>query len=324
MSSIRRAEKLAESGKVEEAYELLSSRAEKGDGEAAMLLAQWRMSGAVIRRDLGEARRLFGIAAEAGEELAEPAFIALLANGAGGIGRKWGEALSRLRARTDEASRAQADTLAAMELDAQGDPAQPPVAQQLLQSPRVWKFPSFLSESECRYLRAMAKPLLQPSVVVHPQTGQMIQDPVRRSTVAMFPFVEENPVIHAINRRIAAATSTTYEQGEPLQILSYRRGEEYRQHSDALPGEPNQRVLTFLVYLNDGYEGGETRFPSADFAFRGATGDGLLFANVDRSGQPDRAAVHAGCPVDKGRKMLLSKWIRGAPMNLAGPPGRPL
>ena len=37
-------------------------------------------------------------------------------------------------------------------------------------------------------------------------------------------------------------------------------GQEYRPHFDAIGNADNQRVLTFLVYLNDDYEGGETDF----------------------------------------------------------------
>ena len=32
---------------------------------------------------------------------------------------------------------------------------------------------------------------------------------------------------------------------------------------------------------------------------------------------------HAGLPVTRGRKLMLSKWIRDKPLDLAGPPGRP-
>lgn len=47
---------------------------------------------------------------------------------------------------------------------------------------------------------------------------------------------------------------------EPLQILRYQPGEEYRPHYDTLARMQNQRVLTFLIYLNEDYDGGETLF----------------------------------------------------------------
>ena len=127
----------------------------------------------------------------------------------------------------------------------------------------------------------------------------------------------------AINRRIAAATGTRYEQGEPLQVLSYQSGQEYKLHSDALPGGDNQRVATFLVTLSDGFVGGATSFPRLSLELTGKPGDGLHFVNTDSAGRPEPAMWHAGMPVSQGRKLMLSKWIRERPLDLAGPPGRP-
>ena len=45
-----------------------------------------------------------------------------------------------------------------------------------------------------------------------------------------------------------------------------------------------QRAATFLIYLNDGYEGGATQFPRLDWQYRGGRGDALLFSNTDAAG----------------------------------------
>lgn len=107
-----------------------------------------------------------------------------------------------------------------------------------------------------------------------------------------------------IKSLITPAKGTAAAQGEPLQILRYRPGQEYKPHSDALPGEANQRILTMLVYLNDGYRGGETLFLANRLKVRGEVGDALLFRNVDCDNRPDRNAVHAGLPVTSGEKFL--------------------
>ena len=100
-----------------------------------------------------------------------------------------------------------------------------------------------------------------------------------------FPLVFESPAIHALCRRLAAASETHVKQGEPLQVLRYRPGQEYRPHFDAIGDEDNQRVLTFLVYLNEDYEGGETEFIATGFKVKGKKGDGLLFRNADAVGR---------------------------------------
>lgn len=297
-----------------------------GDALAVLTLANWRMAGSLIPRDLAEARRLYGRAAELGIDEAAPVHIALLANGAGGTGRHWGQALALLEARAprDPAARQQLALLAQMELDGAGDPLVAAERAIVHDTPHIERLPQFLAADECRYLAQLALPRLAPSVVFDPRTGQQRQDPVRTASSAGFPFVSEDPVLHAINRRIAAATATRYEQGEPLQVLSYETGQEYKLHSDALPGgSTNQRAATFLVVLSEGFSGGATAFPRLGLELKGEPGDGLFFLNTDSQGQPEPAMWHAGMPVTQGCKLMLSKWIREQPLDLSGPPGRP-
>jgi prolyl 4-hydroxylase len=75
-------------------------------------------------------------------------------------------------------------------------------------------------------------------------------------------------------------------------------------------------VLTFLVYLDDDYEGGETAFPALGISFRGQIGDGLMFRNAARDGTPDQRAIHAGLPVTQGVKHIASRWIRAEQLRL--------
>ena len=326
MTPDQHAEMLASQGRVAEAYELLEHAIAASDATAALTLADWRMAGALIRRDLAEARRLYGLAAELGADEAEPVYIALLANGAGGSGRRWGEALESLtrRAAKDPLARRQAALIAEMALDGDGDPAGPPPQREVIhQAPRIEPLPQFLTAAECSYIADLALPRLAPAVVFDPNTGQQRLDPVRNADAAGFPFVIEDPVLHAIGRRIAHAAGIQTEQGEPLQVLSYQRGQEYKLHSDALPHGDNQRVATFLVTLTDGYAGGATSFPRLGLELKGQPGDGLFFVNTDAARQPDAAMWHAGMPVTQGRKLMLSRWIRERPLDLSGPPGRP-
>lgn len=326
MTTLAEAAALARAGNSEGGARLLAAAAQAGEAAAAFELAQWRMAGDHVRRDLGEARRLFGEAAAGGHPHAEAPYAALLASGAGGSGRRWGEALARLamRAATDPHAAREQELVAAMDLDPEGDPRGAWTRREECGNPFIALVPGLFSAAECRYLADAASGLLRPAVVVHPRTGQLVADPVRRSSAAAFPLLRESPAIHALNRRIAAVTGTAWEQGEPLQVIAYGPGEEYRPHSDALPGAANQRAMTLLVWLSDGFAGGETDFPVPGRKFRGSIGDALVFANIDAGGQPDRRAVHAGLPVTRGRKLIASRWIRSAPLDLSGPPDRPL
>lgn len=323
-SASERASALAQAGAVADAYHLLERAVEAGDGTAAATLADWRMAGHIVRRDIAAAQALYGRALDLGVEAAAGPYFALLASGAGGAPRDWPGTLDKLAGRArDPLSQRQARLLEAMDLTDAGDPQHIPPVSPLRSSSQIATVSGFLTLDECRHLIDLAEPRLLPSQVVDPGTGRLIHDPVRTARAAAFPLVLEDPVLHAINRRIAAATRTAWEQGEPAQVLCYRPGEEYKLHSDALPPGTNQRIVTALVALNEGYDGGETLFPAIDLAWRGHPGDALIFRNVDAAGAVDPAARHAGNPVQRGTKFLLSRWIREHPLDLSSPPGRP-
>jgi prolyl 4-hydroxylase len=316
-------ELLVGAGRAADAWRLLNDRAERRDSEALFLLGIWRLGGQVVRRDLGAARALFGQAAQAGHFEGARAYVAFVGNGTGGP-RDWPQALRLLDALAAAAPefRAERDLIAAMTLSSAGDPLIRPEAELLSERPQVRCIRGCFSAAECDFIVAAAEPWLSPSVVVDPQSGQTVQNPVRTSDGMVFPWIAESPAIHALNRRIAAATGTDPAQGEPLQVLRYRGGQQYRAHLDAVAGEANQRILTALVYLNDGYLGGETKFLKTGLSFSGAKGDALIFANALPDGRCDSDALHAGLPVRSGEKYLASRWIRARPFTF--PPPRPV
>jgi prolyl 4-hydroxylase len=158
--------------------------------------------------------------------------------------------------------------------------------------------------------------MLERAVVIDSATGRQVRDPVRVCDSVGFTWPLENPAVHALNRRIAAASATAVEQGEPLQLLRYRPGGEYRPHFDAIPGFANQRAMTMLVWLNEGYEGGETHFPTVGLKLKGRTGDAILFRNTGPDGRTDPASGHSGLPVTAGEKRIASRWIRDRPFEM--------
>lgn len=306
-----------------DAARLLLAAAEAGETAAIAELAHWRIVGNLIRRDLGEARRLLGLAAAQGDSASAMLRAGFLAAGVGGR-EDWAGALGALRALQgrDKRAAAQLRLIEAMDLDGDGFPARPIESRSLGEAPYAATAAGFMTEAECDYLKAAAEPGLQPSVVVDPVTRRTVPHPIRKSEGALFGVYAEDVVVNALNRRIAAWSGTRIDQGEPMQVLRYRPGGEYKPHMDALPAEANQRVLTVLVYLSDDYEGGETHFPHTGLSFRGGTGDALLFRNAGADGSPDPLSLHAGLPVARGTKYLASRWIRAGKFTY--PPPRPI
>lgn len=268
-------------------------------------------------RDLAGARELFRRAAGAGRVDAAVIFANLLAAGVGGA-REWSAALRLLAAlaEVNPRSRRELETVGAMALDGDGNPLATPVGETICETPSIRRFRGLFSPAECDFLAAASAPMLEPAVVVEPGSGRQRPDPVRVCDGAGFPWPLENPAIHALNRRLAAASGTAPEQGEPLQVLRYRPGGEYKPHFDAITGFANQRAMTFLVWLVEDYEGGETFFPTPGLKLKGRTGDAILFRNVGADGRRDPAAGHAGLPVTAGEKLIASRWIRQRPFEM--------
>ena len=313
MSVLDEAQRLAQAGKRGEAVALVERAGEASDPEALFALANWRLYGLFVARDPAAAHPLLARAARAGHAEAARLRAALIANGTG-CSAAPGEALRLLQ------TAAARDPLAARQatlIDAAARPL--PAAEILSEDPPVRLVPGLFSAAECAYLLELAAPALRPSRIVDPATGRAKPDPVRTSDGMNFGPAQEDAAVGALNRRIAAATGTAYECGEPLHVLRYSPGQEYRPHLDALPGVANQRRWTALVYLNGGYEGGETRFDEIGLTAKGKPGDALIFRNVDEKGRGDPRTRHAGAPVTGGVKWLASRWIRAAPFDPFAP-----
>lgn len=284
--------------------------ADADDAEALLMRGEWRLWGAYLPQDLAGGYADIARAAALGDPGAAMAQANLLASGTG-VASDFAAA----RAMLDVAAAHLPIAAEQAALLARMSDRLPPAAQMLSADPPVFNVEALLDAEECAYLIARAEPRLQPSSVVDPVTGARIPHPIRTSDGTNFSPLDEDLVLHAINRRIAAATGTHVGQGEPLHVLRYRPGQEYRPHLDGLPAVRNQRVLTALVYLNDDYEGGETDFRLLHLRVRGQAGDALVFRNSDAQGRADPRTEHAGLPVSDGVKWLASRWIRGAPFH---------
>jgi prolyl 4-hydroxylase len=287
------------------------------EADALFEAAAARLRGDGGARDLAGARELFRRSAGEGRVDAAVIYANLLAAGVGGP-RDWGAALRLLAALAEVnlRSRRELERIEAMALDADGDPVSVPAGEPVCEAPAITRFAGLFSAAECAWLAAAAAPMLEPAVVVEPKTGRQARDPVRVCDSAGFTWPLENPAVHALNRRLAAASGSAPGQSEPLQVLRYRPAGEYKPHFDAIPGFANQRTMTFLVWLNQDYEGGETFFPAPGLRLKGRTGDAILFRNVGADGRRDPAAGHAGLPVTRGEKLIASRWIRERPFEM--------
>ena len=297
-----------------EAVALVNRHASRRDPESLFVRALWQIEGKVLARDVPKARQDLNIAAAEGNKQAARILAGLLATGTGAM-PDWPAAVAMLESwsEVDPVAARQLVLIGAMKLDEAGDPTSSAKSVRLSESPDVIRFPDLFSAPECDFLREVAGKRFRRAQIFHEGKGQFVDDPIRDSDSASFPLVFELPVVHALNRRIAAASGTKVEQGETLQLLRYRRDQQYKPHVDAIVGLENQRELTMIVWLSEGYEGGETQFPETGLTVRGTKGDALLFRNSLPDGRPDPRSRHSGLPVTAGEKVIASRWIRSRP-----------
>jgi len=195
-----------------------------------------------------------------------------------------------------------------------------PTGHFINEEPQIKVFPALLSAPICRWLIKLSANRLKPALVYDAGKRENYQSETRTNSIAEFNLVENELLHFLIQQKMSAACGIPMTQMEGTAILNYQPGEEISDHFDFVdPAMPNyeqeirdngQRIITFLVYLNDDYEGGETVFTELDISYKGSTGDGLYFVNALADGSSDLRSKHAGKPTHSGEKWIISQFIR--------------
>jgi len=198
--------------------------------------------------------------------------------------------------------------------------AQSPAAVTLNASPLVRRLPQFASAAVCQWLIERSRHRLVRAPVYDALAKKEMVSQERTNTLAQFNITHSDLVSVLTQVHICANTGVTFRQLEPLSVLHYDTGEQSTEHFDFIdPLVPNyadevarkgERIVTFLLYLNDDYDGGETELVTVGIKHKGEGGDGLFFVNVLEDGRPDRRTLHAGRPPSRGEKWVVSQFIR--------------
>ena len=281
-----------------------------GNGDAAHLVALLSAWGLGLDQDWNAALAHLLVAAQAGHGLDRRVLAALAGEWHLARNPKEGEALSagdwtQLKARIDLNS-----WLAT------------PAAEIVSDSPRIAVVRRFLSPEVCNWVIERARPNLVRAKIYNPADGAR-DDRVRTNTEHHFSTFGSDLILMFAQHRIAKLTALPIEGMEACTALHYDVGEEFLPHHDffdvstrenaSIVAREGQRVLTFLIYLNEGFAGGETDFPLLKRRYKGHQGDALFFWNIRPDFTPDPRTLHAGLAPARGEKWLLSQWIRGRP-----------
>jgi len=195
-----------------------------------------------------------------------------------------------------------------------------------------------LLPEESDLITSMAGPSLRRSTTVDDKTGKEVVDDARLSEQTWIaewesPLLSQiskrlgiflnldafSPIVHSPNMSAAA------DSAEIFQVANYGLGGHFAPHFDSLlkdlPSEspvhkePNlvqegDRIATVMGFLSEVKLGGLTVFPYVGTFLKPEKGAVAVWWNMDSRGDYEGLVFHAGCPVLKGSKWILNKWIR--------------
>ncbi|XP_067220216.1 prolyl 4-hydroxylase subunit alpha-2-like [Chanodichthys erythropterus] len=169
--------------------------------------------------------------------------------------------------------------------------------------PRIIRYHDIISDREIEFLKNISRPQLSRSEIYVSGNNKLSKLRVSQSV-----FLGESPEEARVSQKIADATGLSMESAETLLVQNYGIGGAFEQHIDALE-TVNDRIATFLIYMNDVEIGGATVFPKFGVAVQPKKGSAVFWYNLLRNGEVNWNTEHAGCPVLVGTKWVANKWI---------------
>jgi prolyl 4-hydroxylase len=172
--------------------------------------------------------------------------------------------------------------------------------------PRVLR--GLLSDEEREYIIKKAEKNLKPSMI---SSDFKLDEKVRKSETAWLE--KDDPVVNSVIQRCLKFTDRPFVNCEKLQVLRYEPSGFYEPHQDVIEEDKNPRMYTFILALNDDYEGGETAFPNLGKTYKLQRGDALFFDTLDNYEMITSKALHGGKHVKSGEKWICNLWVHKYP-----------
>lgn len=105
-----------------------------------------------------------------------------------------------------------------------------------------------------------------------------------------------------------------------VNFIKYDKGGKFKSHSDFIDTSTSaniedlkvggQREHTFLIYLNNDYEGGETHFNIMNRTIKPEKNKVIWWKNTLSDGSQNMATMHESKPILNGIKYLVGIWVR--------------
>lgn len=184
----------------------------------------------------------------------------------------------------------------------------------------VHEIDDFLTPEECDHIISISKDQMKPSMI-YSDTSDVYDTASRKSEQAWIKD-EADPLVASISQKVSKISQIPIENQEDMQVVSYNPGGFFTPHYDAcdgntgycerMDGRAGPRLWTYLIYLNDNFEGGETVFPELKVSVKPKKGKCVVFQSTlpEPDGRIILEALHGGNPVISGNKWICNKWIR--------------
>ncbi|GKZ01375.1 hypothetical protein MPSEU_001088400 [Mayamaea pseudoterrestris] len=189
--------------------------------------------------------------------------------------------------------------------------------------PWILQFDNILSNADCQQFIQLGMQegfQLSEEILEDRLDGTFTTGPVKERTSTNAWCTSQACMNHDAARNlehfVANLTGIPSDNMEHFQIIQYLPGQSYNSHNDYklfMNARPSgQRILTFLIYLNNVDGGGETRFPAlhnitvVPKAGRAILWPSVLDANPARK---DERTLHAALEVTEGFKYAINTWI---------------
>ena len=176
-----------------------------------------------------------------------------------------------------------------------------------IEEPMIIVLDGVLTNEECDQLVHISRDRLQRSKIGNTHTTSDL-----RTSTGSFLEENESPWISNLEQRISSLMNIPIQNAEPLHVLNYQPGQEYKPHLDyfSSPDVINNRISTLILYLNDVEEGGETFFPHLHFSVLPKKGRAVYFEYFYKDDLLNQLTLHAGKPVIQGEKWVATQWMR--------------
>ena len=178
-------------------------------------------------------------------------------------------------------------------------------------------FHSVLSPKECQHIIDISKSKLRPAMVRNFKTDHRN----RNNSVAWLQ--NDEPIVNKIKTKLSKMLNHPMECMEHIQVGFYKENQYFNEHYDQCHSNTSwckkmwarkqggKRLKTAIIYLNDDYEGGYTNFVMLNKKFKPPVGSMIFFHNLNKSQTKVHLhAKHKGEVITKGKKWILSVWLR--------------